>query len=413
MKKIKYLFIMLCFIALTACYSDSPDADRNESIDVLPTTEQSIDADVPDPLAALPEVIPRLISQGQVFVFGESLALIDLLTGDILATLELADGADMVVSVFNFDNGDFGALVGVNNPINLYLLEQADDDFDASAAMEEEHDYNLHYLILDDELNILQTLPVVNPIVNDPYMHWATHTRFEDGELFVYYSHNHLFHDGDGETVYRYHVHTNTNERLLETGLEIAINTLNLTESGHILFAGRRLTENAYTLGALTYYGFIDLETETVTYFTEYGFNFNAITSVGSQVLINEGLSIASREDGTDHWTTNRDEIILMNMEMLEQAFVSLPEGGSAYARLMPTGTTFVTITDDLSYFKQYDIIDSTSVSLTSQTPLQGLPHAERAIIFPLTDTIFAIHYLYESVEGNPARWVEIVTLQE
>ncbi|MCL2559856.1 MAG: hypothetical protein FWE07_05155 [Turicibacter sp.] len=427
MKKIMYLMTLLSIAVLMACTNDNTDLQNEETGDT-PTNEEAttgsdtndstdvlIDTDI---LAELPEFIPHIVPRGRVSRFGEYLALMDLLTGDVLTTYELEDG-EIVVNVFNFDNGYFGALIGMLDPLDLYFdlyfAGLTDDDFDLMAVIDaaEEHDYQLRYLILDQQLNVLETLPITSEPLQDANLHIFNLVVYEQGELFVYHVPNYLFHGSSGANIYRYNVHTNVDELLFQMDHRINIHNMALLESGDLAFIGGRLTVNMYELGPLMYYGVINLETNEMTLFNEYGFRHEAITSGGLQMLITEGVQIELIEDSRSEGavTTDRDEVILIDTGSMTQAFVSLPELESAFSQLSQCGQYLMTINADRTYFKQYEIINGTSVSLNQQIPLQLGNASDRVTVFSLTDTIFAIHYLTVSPEGNSDRRVEIIQL--
>jgi len=230
MKKMNCLGLVACLLVLVGCQEISmPNAENAGSTDALRSEAPSVAVEVPADLPEdLPVNVPYLISKGSVAWFGEYVALIDLLTGEELVTLMLEGDVDIVVDVFNFQAGYFAALVGVNNPVHLYFSGDAPDDFDLNAAMEVDHDYQLRYLILDDELNVLHELPVTSEKLNDANVHVFNTVVYQHNELMVYFSPNYLFSDTDGTVIYRYHAHTGVEERLFEFDHRISINDLEL-----------------------------------------------------------------------------------------------------------------------------------------------------------------------------------------
>jgi len=164
------------------------------------------------------------------------------------------------------------------------------------------------------------------------------------------------------------------------------------------------------------YYGVVDLEAGDLTLFNEYNFRFSEIMHVGTQLLITEGLELRGegelRDESADfYFATARDEIILINTETLEMAFVQLDEQESAHVQLLDGGDFFVTITGCRSYLRKYEIIDGTSVRMAQQVPLRLTGTDGPISIFPITDSVFAIHQFENIFAEGEQRQVELVRL--
>jgi len=410
MKHVKLLGVLLCLILFVAC--NGADEYNFEKTDTEAVTGENNVISTEDNgsavIAGLPEYVPYIVSRGSIIGFGEYIVLIDLLTGDEMATLTLDDDANIVAEVYNFGNGYFGALVGIAHPTSLYFEGLAEDDFDFEAAVGADHEYHLRYLILDVELNILQDLPITNEHLYEPYAHIFTTAVYENGELIVYYSSNYLFHGGGAASVYRYNVHTGASEHLVELGHRITINDFSLIEPELLAFVGGRLDGEEF----LMYFGIIHIETGEVTIFTEPSFRYSEVMSARTQVLISEqALASGDRESDLLTFTTERNEIILINTETMERIFIELSDMESAQIQLLQDGRSFVTVTACRSYFRKYDMTDGTSVEMVQQVPLSLNKKGGRIRIYPITDTLFAVHHLERQPDNEIERTVELVVL--
>jgi len=426
-KKVRLLVLLLCLILFVACNGgDERNLEATEIVNTETATEENntgvTEIDDPITVADLPDYVPYIITRGSIAWFSEYVAIIDLLTGDEMATLMLECEADIVLEVFNFDNGYFGALVGVNNPVHLYFTGDAPNDFDLEAALAVDHDYRLRYLILDQELNILQDLPVTSDALNDENTHaFGTLAVYEDGELIVYYSPNYLFNTRETASIYRYHVNTNTEEFLVELGHKITLHELFLIEPYLMAFTGGRIAGADESAGVLGYYGVVNLATGQLDFINESGFRHSEIMSNGTQILVSEGLNVHVNDDDNMYLTTDRNELLLINATTMEHGFVQLNELESAQIQLVADSYFFVTVSSDRSTFNKYEIIDGTSIELVQSVALVKSTEPDRPrelslsegggrpVIFQITDNMFVIHYL--EGESSGGRVVELIVL--
>jgi len=389
MKKKNWLILLLSVI-LIACQGAGESQVypvEAETINNEPEVEVRLNGDSLENKIQLPDEIPHIISRGDVPWLPDSIVLIDLLTGDDIVTLNLADDV-ITIDVFDFNDGYFGALVGNYDSVLTHSF------------------INGRFLILDEQLNVLQDLSLTSESFQNHFERVAIHVSYQNDELIIYHAPNYLFHTENLSSIYRYNVHTGIEERLVDLDLnnQIVIHELLPIGESLIAFMGGRLGNEE----SLMYHGIVDLETGRVSYYTEPAFRASRLMGSSVHIVISEELDLSGRMRES-YQSLNRNEIILTNTQTMQRNFISLDEMESGHVRLLQDGRFFVTITADHSRFRKYEIIDSASALLIQEVAISLDDVFGQIEIFPITETLFIIHQR----EFHPDRplTIEIVRL--
>ena len=401
-KKIKIFGIVAMFFILVAC-NESGGNPGNGDIDGSTLAQETPNQDATSTGAdseSSNEIVASVDSPYHLVWYGLGVALIDFSTGEMMGTFEAEAGA-MIWNFFDFDNGYFGLLVeyGIGDG-NISIATNADGNITMTDSFGNEinqDEVGLRFLILDEDLAIVDELEITNEDLQDHMVQFGMHAVYEAGQLVIYYVTywmRTLWGYEEFQSIRRYHVYSGITEDLLE----ITDETLLLQEVRHITFeriAFRGSILHNEPRGLL--YGFVDLTTGEMTVFEESDFPIHSndrIQVVNSTILIREELAPPTMGVLGASISVLRGEVIVFNVVTGENHLIRLEGLESNWAILSLDGRYIVTVDGALSYLRKYD---ATSGSLVAEQAIhiQG----ERILdIIPLSDGRYGVRSA--TVEG-------------
>jgi len=358
LKKLMILGVAALMLIFVAC--NDGNGDISEGYSTIPIDGISS----VDPVNTETEIIDDELAEVEM-TFGnlthlfhdssEYAALIDVLTGEVLSTFEAGEGVG-ILDVFNFSGGYFGLLVGdVEEAEGELTPEALELGFSNNRPAEDER---LRYLILNEELVVIEELLITNEDLQTSIAHFGTDVVYESGQLFVYYAVDWslLFaRGGDNQTIQRYNVHTGNIELLLEfEDDQFLVNEVRRVSAEKLAFRGNVFgVENHVEF----IYGFINVTTGAMTTFNASNFraNHDGLRSAGEHVLIAEEFTPPTLGGG-NVLDVDRGEVIVFNVSTGRTQFVQLEGLESFWATLSLDGRYVVTIDSTFSYFRKYDI---------------------------------------------------------
>lgn len=382
---LKLFSLLLFLIFLTACQDnkvENSDDSQHESL------SQMIGEDINDISPSLNlELIPHLTrNEGTIL-------LIDLVTGDTIAEHTLEHEHAWVAELFDFDHGYYIALVGISSESHLIHRGKMDatdfDDEDWNRLLFQEHDYELEFLIFDQELSLLEALPVeVNDELNIDIHGVGGVLTVDDGELMLYFSPYRHVTGATYSSIQKYNLHAGEQTTIID-GIDMDINIYEMKyiDDEHLFFISH---SGGPDLGPiLSTYCVINLATGEVDVETREGF-LNLIPLGGTDPYI----LLFSREEhvADEQW-------FILNPLTMENEVVQGGEEGldKRLARLSLDGRHIVTIDEDNLYFRKYEV---DSGNLIHEVRIDPIDNSIATAIFPITDSIYAIHMYDEFSNG-------------
>lgn len=365
MKYIKVLTLLFTFILLSACNGtettdddggisgtltnevgmfESPENLQFVGNVVVPIADDRIMAELAG-LAPMPYLI-RDWENDQRF----QLLLMDLTTGDTLAIHKTGElGA--TERIWNLNDGH-------------YVVESLDID-----------SWSSELVIFDKNLNLLAELPYDTEAL--PLL-LTSALRIVEGELFVYgLGLNENWATESTTDLQRVNVHTGEIESLFEIDGSLTLHQF--IDDNRILFI-KQLTD--WEAGQVhTHYGILDLETGETSTFERENFAPGEVDVRGSKVLI-----------GERHVTDQvRNEVIVFDSEEMTSQFIQLEDEESLHAHLSFDGHHIVTINEEASVFRKYDLNGERVAEIEIEFPSEG-DGVGFFEIFPITEQVYAIH---------------------
>ena len=341
-----------------------------------PTLEQPADSDL---ATASLEIVPYLTR------YEETVLLINLATGETLASHVLPEENGWVEEVFDFNNGNFAALVGVSGDVHLSMRGEIDTeevDWDNDA-----HDHQLRFLIFDQELNVLEEFPIDEQKFSDNghYISLGSITRnvatFENDELVLYFSPN-VFTGVSEYSIQRYNVHTGEFMVIVQ-GIDTQIMELEKTTNPqYLFFTGRN---GGPGIGdPSTIYGTINIETGEINTESTQGF-WDLVQTVDDSyaVLVAGG-----------GWDGLRGKVMILNLATLEYDVMQLEDDVQDWLvqRLSYDQKHIVTLNDEQTYFRKYEIESGDLITEVAVESDFGDVWGNFINIFPITESIYSIH---------------------
>ena len=384
MKYIKILISIYVLSFLIACNSDGNESEVLLLLDVE-WTELTDDLVIPEPIGTVLEpIIDDLVDElseiGIVpYLTGvlndegiQSLVMIDLLTGEELATYKSAEG-QVTSSVGDLGDGYFLASV---TPMFW------DDDM-----------LDTIFIIFDETLTVVETISFQGEVLPAVY----DIVELVDDQVFIYgWGWTGDWEDWTDDTeLLRVNIHTGEFEVLFEADLGMLSRAYNLHQfvnGTQILTSSLRTVEETGEFSS--HIGILDLELGEFIYELEldsFALGWH-IDFYRSKVFFSERRIATGR---------GRDEVVILDTESWTYQMVSLgvsaeeflPE--SSWARLSLDGNHIVTINEEQSAFRKYDM-DGVMISEVELEILElgyeGFDMANSFQIFPLTEQIHIIH---------------------
>ena len=395
MKYIKILISIYILCLLVACNSNEqdqltlPNDEMGEEEFIIPdpvgiVRESITDDGLIEALEGL-ERLPYLtrISEGELL----KLATMDLVTGDILATYELAEDEGISFSK-RLDNG--------------YFVVRMADRF----WQEEESEFP--FIIFAENLVPLETIWFEGDVL--PF--WMEIVKIVDGQLYIYgWGWSGGWDDLEDWILVnieflRVNIHTGEVEVLFEHGSEMQSYILHqFINETQILTSA--LTTNEATGEFSTSVGILDLELgELVDEFELDHFDILSPDSQGSRILLSESRIAPGRE---------RNEVLVFDIDSRTHKMVSLGFSEenlfqeSFWARLSLDGDHIVTVNEAESIFRKYNMEGGVVAEVEIEIPVfdyYGFEVENNFEIFPISDFIYAIHIVHQL-----GRHIQIVNL--
>ena len=379
MKKLKFLGLIAIILLLVACNG----GDESVTGDGLETPGSEVPLGGVDPADDENGAVLESLAYLVLGSTSDYVALIDALTGHSLATFEREDG-QWIWDIFNFDNGYFGLLVGD--------AELSEDGL----GLDIPDDERLRYLILDQNLTVIDELLITNEDLQDWSTRHSSYVSYEAGQLVVYYVFDWMqaiwAGDDQRQSIRKYDVHTGETEVLVETDDEaLFLSKIWRLTSGKIAFTGNRLNDEVNI-----YYGFIDLATGAVTTFYQSGFRFTDKVSLANErFLLNEDFSAPTV--GVGMLSVDLGVVLVVDAQTGRNYVVQLNGMESVWARLSLDGNYIVTIDETGNYFRKYEIPNGNLI-YEVRLDTEARPGSWLEII-PIADVGYAVYSIDEN--GN------------
>jgi len=321
--KIKLLLIAGVIAILVGCNSEENPYNSQPSISdnmmILPDDEEIIDF-----LSTL-EPKPLIMHPSPVWLADEnrwlySISLLDLLTGEILASYEFSEDEHFSSDLWDLGEGFYAIKVWENDE-NFSAIEQ-------------------RIIILDVSLNMVDTL------FYDVDLFLGLHTGFlklENSELIVYMIEPGGEFQGVILNPLRVNLHTEEVEVLAE--VDEFIHMMHRYVGENKIFVTDSLAD--FNTGHMsTKYGILDLVTGSVHFLEKEGFRHSHLGFTDDQVLISESTSVGP---------PLLNEVVLFDLNNMSSESIQLGEEESIWARFSYDGNYIVTINQEESRFKKYD----------------------------------------------------------
>jgi len=386
MKKIfKLAGLLLLAVFLVACQSNEIDNISNggEQQHAIDDGESSaVD------LGAVVESFPYLTYRGA------EVLLVDLITGETLASYYVEDQYAEVSSVFNFNNGYFVALVGVMSPHELAIRR---GDFNAELV---EHDPNPRFLLFDDDLNLLEVFWINDTPYNSNFPFMFDLLTFYNNELVVFFMIAEDPSRPGNLLLQSYNFHTE--EVTVITQTDIAIQEFVSVNVDQLFFTGFiNETGSPFDPGTFVY-GRINLESNVIEQQGERDFEPFGVDINNMQILIPEQREEPLLED--IHQVHHG--VLLFDLQTSESRILNLQEGDGHLARLAYDGNHVVTIsryvnrdtlTSNFEYFRKYDLQVGALIHEIALDPIPELIEfadirvSVSPVIIPISDNVYAI----------------------
>ena len=326
MRKIFVLLVSSFFLVLlTSCIVRNEDfeiveqgdgSERHTGIGQL----EPDDEEIVDFLSEL-EPIPFLMRHHPEWIddrwTDEEIYLIDLLTGEILAT-------------HKFERYQMVGWWELNGYYAVELWEIDENLFDVEHKI----------VILDNTLNLVDIIYHDTKIIPGFVSGFL---KFEYGNLYAYVTESDEQFPGEIMNPLRVNLHTSEVETLAEINDFIQTmhrfvgeNQIFVTDYVVIFDQGRMSTR----------YGVLDIDTGSVHYLVKENFAFGHLDFIDGKVLISEGLPVGP---------PLLNEVILFNLETLLSETVQLKSGESNWAYFSYDGNSIVTVNQEENLFRKYD----------------------------------------------------------
>ena len=333
--------------------------------------------------------------------------LIDLATGDVLASYVVDETYATVAEVFDFGNGYFAALVGILSPQEIAFRNR---DFDAEWV---EHDARPRFLLFDEHLDLLEVfwLDETPYEIYFPWMYGLL--TFKNNELIVFFQ---TFEDPDFPEILFQSYNFHTGELITIAETDIVLLDFISIDSEQLFFRGAINETGDPFAPATLAYGVINLVDGTIVKQRQDTFN----TALGSQIdisnaraLLPEQLEVFMFEDNQQAYHA----VLLVELVTLESRLFELQEGDSHLARfsydgnhLVTINTVFTPIEDsfirEFAYFRKYDLETGAVVFETTLDPIPELVEFEQIqtwvtpAIVPISESVYAIVLINQTFFG-------------
>ncbi|MCL2559136.1 MAG: hypothetical protein FWE07_01500 [Turicibacter sp.] len=393
MKRFKLVSLFMLVAFLAGCQTNGSSESKEATFNDNESSRQELILDDTGITTDL-EAIPYLTRSENVIL------LVDLVTGQTLTEYVLQDEYAWVGEVFDFDNGYYAALVGISSQQHLVHMGLIDpDEVDWDREDQAEHDYQVQFLIFDQDLNRLDSLPIDDrdqEFFVDLY--WVdVSVTFDGSELFLYFSPSRVRANPDNpmevifddySTLQTYHV-TTGELRTLVSELELDVRqTFRISPEYLFYFNVEGLGGGGGDASNIrSIYGVINLETGVIDSFEREGIWEIIQYETSSHVLM-----------------ARRGEVLVFDFTTMQTEMVHLREDdfSSYQSQLSLNRNHLVTLSDDHVYFRKYDITSSDLIKEIAINPIDYDPSDHTAwmiggnaltpIIFPITDSVYAIH---------------------
>jgi len=391
MQNFKILFSALFLIILSAC-STSDIIEPNQELTENSTTPETPSTNENEP-AITHEPILHLFRDGNIAV--NKVFLIDLVTGETVATHEF-DEYELVLQIWDFDNGYYAVWVGYEDLWRReWRLRRNEGNMDTTGIADDDREYeemNFRFVILDDSLNYVETIPFNAYEASPEDNTWIGQdiVEFIDDELVIY---SFLGAQNPRTEFIRYNVHTGEFEVLFQNELFADSTRIHqFINDGTVLFTSARIGSTSF------YYGVIDLTTEEVHTFETTAFENRRVTVNGAQAIF-------TPHDYREAGHELSDEVIVFNTVNFSTEIVQLQYEDALWAYLSYDGSQIVTVNHRENSFRVYD----KNGEMVSEIPLTETLPTEIAnlTIFPISENFYTIH----TVERFGPRHLQFVIL--
>jgi len=376
MKKLtNTLLIGLSLFLLAAC---NPVDERLETTEnyqqPLDLNLAAFDPEIVDTLANLEPQLHLMRHSGWSLEDGEwvllnEISLINLITGEELANFEFGEEYD-IMQIWVLEDEYF--------VVDLWITSFATGGISHSELV-----------VFNDRLEIIKRLPYDIEMELEQTLSSAV-LRFVDGNLFAYLLESRHSQLRELVNPLRINMHTfevevfeNVNEYFGIMHKFIDNNQIFVTETEVFWDEGRVSSR----------YGILDLENESTQFFEKEDFRYGNLDFKGEQVLIGEMRSLD---------LSMLSEVTLFNFESMTSKGIALEGEESAWARFAYDENYIVTVNEEASAFRKYDVYGRlvTEVEIEMPTTISGVdeftqqstPHFSKEFeIFSLTPKIYVI----------------------
>jgi len=358
MKFVKITAILLLCFLLGACNNSKEEIQNDYGEERL--LELVVNHNISEEFNGL-DHLPHLIINEGTGSLSTMLQLVDLMSGEVLATYELGD-YEVVTFKHSLDSNNF--VVEIQN----------------TTSWEKE------IVIFDEDLTIVDQLN----FAEDKFGLHGSILKMIEGDLIVY-----GWEWGQEPTgsLLRINIHTGEIEQILET--DAPVDWLNSFIGENEIFVTDRIQD--WDIGSIqSRYGIWNLKTGEMQLLEREGFVLGHLDFRNSEVLISESFSVGP---------PLRHEVIVFDLESMTEKIIQLVGEESIWARFSFDGGYIVTVNEDESVFRKYDIngmiVTEIEVYLPltvagseelSSEELANIPLSRDFEIIPITDRIYVLH---------------------
>jgi len=359
MVHIKKKIVIFMILLLSACSITNDIEAGNDIIDEeSPWNMPMVDA----------EVIAELLDSDPVphwIVMNRQYLLMDLISGEILSEFEVDEGG-FILGAWNLDNG--------------YVFQKGHP-----------RDQESRLIILDDMFNYIETLEYNE---DESLMLFSSVLRFSDDELIVYGPRWNEYWDTDPLTDFlRFNVHTGEIEELFK--IEGSMRLYDFIGDNQIFISNQNTDWEA----AFVYrdYGILSLDTGEIALFESDNFAYGDVFFQDTKVLLSEAHPQQNQ--------AYQNEILILNTQDMSSTFIQVKNGDGISAHFSFDGQHIVTINEEASVFRKYNLngeiiveikielpIDIEGIDEFSEEELADAIFSRTFEIFAITDQIYAVH---------------------